>query len=224
MTQTFPSSFIPKGSITDIQPQKKKISILGFLSFLIFILSIVGSVGMYFYKNNLKNKVAELDSQLVIAGQSIDKEAIKEMTDFSKKIKAIRSIVDRHSVVSGFIKSLASSTVNSVYFTDFSYEDLKNGSLGVNLKGSADSYGSVALQESVFTKNKYWRSVNFSNLRLGADGSINFDVSIVVDPEISIYNPIVVSVATTTASAPAVDDLEGVDMSGLDLEDTDFNF
>lgn len=189
MAPNFQSSFIPKESATEEVFKKKKAGPVGVLVVSLFIFSVVVSIGLYVYKGIVKTDIQNLQLQLAEAEKNIDKKTISEMTQFGQKLDLVKAIVGKHQVISSFLDSLASSTVSSVQFTDFSYGNLEAGKLAVTLKGKATSYATVALQENVFSQNKYFKSVSFSNLSLADKGMVSFDLAISVDPQISIYAP-----------------------------------
>lgn len=223
MAPGFQSSFIPKNPIDTQQVfESKKIGVVGVLVISLFICSIILSIAVAVYKNMLKSDIANLQTELITAGDKIDKKTIKEMVQFSQKLDIVRSIVFKHRVISGFLSSLASSTVISVSFTDFNYNDLVSGSPIVTMKGQTNSYASVAQQESVFAKNKYWKQVSFSNLNLTNKGVVTFDMSVTLDPQISIYAPSQSAVLSNPVTSPdtisdlraeadAIDNLEDID-------------
>lgn len=213
--QGFQSSFIPKGVAGEEGAKNKTTSIAEVLAISVFILTILSSAGLFVYKGMLKSGIENLRIRLSEAGQAIDKDKIKEMSAFSKKMNLISSIVDKHQVISGFISSLASSTVKTVYFNEFSYSFLQ-GDLNVSMQGSGDSYGTVALQESLFRKNKYWKDVSFSNLSLEEKGRVGFKVSVSVDPEIVTYAPYIPEPAQETALENISDPEMMKDLGGLD--------
>jgi hypothetical protein len=153
------------------------------------LISIAGAVGMYFYKGMVKTEIQGLEQQLAGAEGSIDKQTISEMSQFGQKLKIIKGVVVKHQVVSNFLTGLASSTVSSVYFSGFNYGDASDKNLTVVLNGKALNYASIALQEEVFSQNKYFKSVDFSDLTLAKGGLVSFEVKIVVDPKIAIYSP-----------------------------------
>ncbi len=190
MAPNFQSSFIPKGPVTQEVFKKKKTSLFGILVIFLFIASIIISIGLFVYKGIVKNDIKNLQSQLTVAETKIDRKEINEMSQFSKKLGFTKLIISKHQVVSNFMDTLASSTVSSVYFDDFNYDNLKKGNnLTVVLHGKATDYASVALQENVFSQNKYFKSVTFSNLTLTDKGLVSFDLTISVDPRISVYSP-----------------------------------
>lgn len=189
MAPNFQSSFIPRESATEEVFKKKKTGPIGVLVVSIFVFSIIVSIGLYVYKGIVRSDIQNLQSQMAEAEKNIDKKTIDEMSQFGKKLDLVKAVVSKHQVVSNFLDSLASSTVSSVQFTDFNYGNLEPGKLAVTLKGKATSYATVALQEQVFSQNKYFKSVLFSNLNLADKGMISFDLAISVDPQISIYTP-----------------------------------
>jgi hypothetical protein len=189
MAPNFQSSFIPKDPITDKVFQKKKAGVVGILVVSLFIISIVAAVGLFIYSNMVKKDIQSLESQVADAEKNIDKTTIDEMSQFSKKLTVAKSIIARHQVISNFLDVLASSTVSSVQFTDFNYGTPTSGKLSVSLKGKATGYSSVALQEDVFSKINYFKSVTFSNLTLADKGQVSFNLDILIDPKIISYSP-----------------------------------
>ncbi|MEK7117002.1 MAG: hypothetical protein AAB837_02460 [Patescibacteria group bacterium] len=189
MAPNFQSSFIPKEPVTEEVFKKKKAGIFGVLAVSLFISSIVISAAMYVYKGIIKSEIQNLQSQLAESEKNIDKKTIGDMSQFAKKLDIVKSIVYKHQVISNFLSSLASSTVSSVQFTDFAYNNAKEDSLDVTLHGKADSYASIALQENIFSQNKRFKSMLFSNLTLADKGEVSFDLAISVDPQISVYAP-----------------------------------
>lgn len=189
MAPNFQSSFIPKGPVTEGVFKKKRAGVAGILAVSLFVTSIVVSGAMYVYKGIVKRDIQNLETELAEAEQNIDKKTINEMTQFGKKLEIARSIVARHQVVSNFLNTLSSSTVSAIQFTDFNYGSIKEGTLSVTLKGKAQSYASIAQQEGIFSKDKYFKSVVFSNLTLAEKGLVSFEVAISVDPQMLVYSP-----------------------------------
>lgn len=204
MNTNFKSSFIPKEPTTTSQVFRKPGSgFLGFLTAAFFVVSILVSGGLYFYKGMLKREIQSLQSELAKAEDSIDKKMIDEMNRFSKKLTAAREIMLRHQAVTNFMNTLSSNTVSSVQFTDFSYIYAPS-ELTVQLKGRASDYGSVALQENVlYSKVSAVKSLSFENLSLDARGFVTFDLKVIVDPRIAIYNPSITVLSGVNSQSPA---------------------
>jgi len=189
MAPNFQSSFIPKEPITQEVFKKKKTSLMGILVVALFISSVVIAIALYVYKGIIGSDIQNAESQLASAEKSLDTNTINELSQFSRKLSAAQAIILKHKVASRFLNDLASSTVSSVQFTSFSYGDLADGKLMVTLQGRATGYASVALQENIFSKDKYFKSLSFSNLALTDKGQVSFDLAIAVDQQISAYSP-----------------------------------
>ncbi|OHA94108.1 MAG: hypothetical protein A3E02_01215 [Candidatus Zambryskibacteria bacterium RIFCSPHIGHO2_12_FULL_38_34] len=189
MAPNFQSSFIPKNPTTERVFQKKKTGMVGVLVVSLFVISIIASIGLFIYSGIVKNDIQSLGSQIIEAEKNADKESINQMSQFSNKLSAVKIIVNRHRVISNFLNAFASSVVNTVQFTSFNYGNLTGSELAVNLKGKATGYSSIALQEDVFSHNKNFKSMTFSNLTLAEGGMVSFDLEILVDPQIATYSP-----------------------------------
>jgi hypothetical protein len=201
MAGNFQSSFIPKEPVTAEVFKKKKAGVLGILAVSLFIFSIIVSVGAYVYKGIVRSGIENLKSQLSESEKSIDKKTIDELSDFSKKLDITKSIVLKHTVLSNFLNELASSTVSSVKFNDFDYKFADNSkTLSVLMRGEAASYATVALQESIFSKDKYFESVSFSDLALTSTGKVSFSVTLSVNPAIAVYSPKITNPPTASIS------------------------
>lgn len=189
MAQNFQSSFIPKQPAAQEMFKKQKYGIAGTFALLLFVLSLAGAGGLYFYEGLVEREIEDLKSQLTDAEAKIDKEAIAELSNFNSKLKAADTLIDKHTVVSNFLGILASSTVSSVRFTGFDYRFAQDNTLVVSINGEATSYAAVALQEDIFIKEPKISSVKFSNLQLVDGGFVSFDLDMVIDPKVSVYNP-----------------------------------
>ncbi len=217
MTSNFQSSFIPKDPVvTEDVFKKKKAGPVGVLAVSLFIFSIIIAGAMFVYKGLLKNEIQNIQSELAAAEKNIDKKTINELMQFSKKLNIVKSIVVKHQVVSGFLDSLASSTVKTVQFTNLSFGTLSKDNLSVTLTGKTVNYASVALQENVFSKNKFWKNMQFSELGLLDKGMISFKVAVGIDPQIILYSLFAAPDALSSDIQNSPDNLDGLDM--LDSE------
>jgi hypothetical protein len=119
------------------------------------------------------------------------------------------------------MNSLASTTVKTLYFKEFRYDNLTSKSLGIGLSGVADSYGAIALQQDIFSKNEHWKSVEVENLKLAANGDVEFVMNIVVDPKIASYNPYIppVEAATSTQALSSPEEENFEDLDNLNIDD-----
>lgn len=187
----------------------------------VFIFSVILAVGMYFYKNIISGDISSFQLQLASSAETIDKKTINELVVFNEKLRQVQSLVWKHKVISGFMSSLSSSTVSSIAFSEFNYSNITSENPKITMKGRAPSYGSIALQEKVFSQNKYWKDVVFSELSLSEEGLVTFAVTVEVDPQIVVYDPIIEN--GQTADDTLSDDLqkEIEELEGLENIDLD---
>jgi hypothetical protein len=227
MVPEFKSSFIPKGPVTESAFEEKNTSVLGMLVMAIFILVLVFTGLLFAYKIYLQNSINDLSLKVSQAESTIDRDTIDSMSKFSNKIKATREILTRHQAVSNILGSISSSTVSTIQFTNFSYVYGPDNTLIVGFSGKSRDYASIALQESVLMSVKEIVDIKFSNMVVGSGGVVNFDLSLIVNPDFTLYNPPAGSVETSSVqtgdtvenSLDIEDDLSDLDISLPEIND-----
>jgi hypothetical protein len=223
MSTNFQSSFIPKDPTNEESFGKEKPNLITSIGIMIFILAIISAGGLFIYKRILNNKNTELKALLVESENNINRNDINEVLRFDRKLSYSKNLVAKHEVITNFLKDLASNTAVSVFFDDFTYGNLDNTGLSVSLKGSAVNYAGVAFQESVFLNNSNYKKVVFSNLRLGENGRVSFDVYLQIDPKIITY--IVDSEALSTEnSQESVQNLEEIEDFEVNQDSIEVSF
>lgn len=189
MAPNFQSSFIPKDSPTQSPLQKKSVGLFGMLSILLLIISIALAAGLFVYSGIVKSNIESLKSEMDQSVNSIDEKTISEMTKFSDRLNVVQGIVSKHQVISNFLSLLSSLTVNNVEYNEFHYSIMQSGTVLVTLNGKARDYATLALQQDIFSKNKYIKSSKFEELQLSGKGQVSFKLTIEADPEITLYAP-----------------------------------
>ena len=188
MAPQFQSSFIPKQNTLEKGfSHSANISLFGSISRLLFFVVFLGSLGMFGYKFMVKRNIDSLKLEIVEAEKGIDRSTIKEMSDFSEKVRAIDKILVNHQAVSNFLSLLGESSVTSLEFSDFTYSGLPDGSLEVVLKGRARDYASIALQEDVLSKEENIRTLSFGPMTLESTGTVAFSLRAVIEPRVTLY-------------------------------------
>ncbi len=218
MASDFQSSFIPKEPVTKDGFSKSETSLFGIIGLLLFLVVLAATGGLFAYQYVLKGEINTLQSQLASAESSIDKKSISDMSAFSKKLNMVKTLVDKHRVISAFLDDLASSTVSTVQFDEFSFGPLTESALTVTIRGQTTSYASIALQEKVFDDDPYILSTSFSDLSLREGGRVGFSVKLNVDRKIVNY----VAPAGFVVASSTPDDLSDMESSAFN-EDLDFN-
>ena len=203
MAPNFQSSFIPKDSPTQSPLQKKSMGLSGMIGILVLVVSIALAIGLFVYTSMVKSNIESLKSELDQAAGSIDDKTITEMTKFSERLSVVQGIVDKHQVISNFLNLLSSLTVSNVEYNEFHYSIMQSGTVLVTLNGKARDYATIAVQQEIFSKNKFIKSSKFEELQLSGKGQVSFKLTIEADPQIAVYAPAELqtsaAVATTTS-------------------------
>ncbi len=204
MEPKFQSTFIPRGpmapsSAAAISKEAKHGGFIGFIAFLIFLFSIIGSIGVYGYEKYLTSHIGKIGDDLEKARQSLEADAINQVTNLNSRLDATEKILDNHNIVSPVFDFLEKNTLKTVRFTDFKFNSTSEG-IKVTFHGQARGYSALSLQADQFNKSKYVRNPIFSDLTLDDKGNVIFAFSGDLDPSIISYkNQVQIPDATITA-------------------------
>ncbi len=182
-------SFVPKKPITS-QKKTKKTSgglFLG-ISLIVFILLSGSTASVYFYKIYLEKKVENQRVSLERAKEAFEPSLIIELKKLDARIKSVENILNSHVAFSELFGLLEVETLKTIRFNNFNYSIENNNEIEIHLSGEAKSYSSVALQSDIFGESKFIKNPVFSGLSLNDEGSIFFNISARVDPQLVLYN------------------------------------
>ncbi len=190
MENTFQTSFIPKKPIT---PTKKKSSkprnLFLVIATILLILSVIAGGGLFLYKEKLSQDRRTKSNSLATIRNNFEEEAIKELRDYSNRMKTAKTILDNHIVLSPLFGLLSEITIPQVQYNSFKHSVSEKG-YSVKLDGLALDYRSIALQADMFNdpRGKYFKSVLFSNLNKDLTGKVKFNLEFEVEPSLLSYN------------------------------------
>lgn len=189
MEPKFQTSFIPKKPIVaSAGMTSKSIDFFAVIATVIFLGSIVLSVAVFAWKYTLEKKVASSEVSLATAKDEFDQEFIGYVNRLNSRIETSKDLLNRHVGASPIFAFLASHTLKTVSYTDFSYSYEADGSVKVVMKGVAKSYSSIALQSEEFGKqNQYIKSPIFSDLNPDQTGNIGFTLTAFLDKNLVSY-------------------------------------
>ena len=199
------TSFIPKKPLVSRGGLSANISgILWFFSIVILIFSVAG----YFIELRLetvnKEELAQLKKNLKKARDKFDLEEIKNMTRFDAKLTIADDLLYlrkdprypdtmAHITLQPLFELLTAKTLKSVRFKDFKYSNVDNQKIEIRMSGEAKSIGSIANYSTVaeqarkFSETRQLSNVIVSDLNLGANNNVVFNLSASIDPEFISY-------------------------------------
>ncbi len=156
--------------------KKKGANFFGVLATIVFLLSLLSAGGVFAYKKIVENQIVALGGEIQTAEGSLDKAGIENLSNFDKRIKAIKTLIHDHVAVSGYLKMLEASTVSNIEFKSLKYSaPAAKGQISITMDGRAGSYAAVAEEEAILLKNPDTISATFDNLSLNKDsGGVSF--------------------------------------------------
>lgn len=205
MEPNFQTSFIPKKPmIEERAAASRSIGFLMIISIFIFFTALLGSGGLYFYRELLKKNIVQMENELNLAKSRFEPSKIVQLEQLDKRLIASSEILSKHMAVSPIFKILQGVTMKTVQYLNFSYilGTEQNQKITVKMKGITNGYRSIALQSDVFAENEFMIDPVFSNLSLDEKGNVLFDLEFSVDPALINYKQTLAS-DTANTSAPA---------------------
>lgn len=199
MEPNFQTSFIPKKPMVQERAAPvRSIGIFAVIAIFILFTIVLATTGLYFYKESLVKKIADMKEQLNTAKNRFEPSKITELQVLDKRLRAASEILGKHIVVTPIFEALSAVTMKTVRYTKFSYElgADKNAKIIVKLSGLAVGYRSVALQSDLFgakDEGKNFIDPVFSNLTLDDKGNVLFDLEFSVDPNFVNYKQTVLT-------------------------------
>ncbi len=204
------ASFIPKKSLEmGASPRGGGFGGLVFLiALLFFVASLVAAGASFAYTQYLQKSIVDKSASLKKAEGAYNPGTIEDLSRLDNRLIQANSLLNKHVAVSGIFAFLSTQTLVNVAFSNFSYDLGGDGSAKIGMSGAADSFSTVALQSDQFNGNKLLKEVLFSNITVGTNGRISFNVSATVDPSVLLYKntlngtatPVVQQVDTSTTA------------------------
>jgi len=180
MDQNFQTSFIPKKPIIQERaPSSQPVSVFFIASLVILFIVLLGTGGIYFYKQSETKSLASLQSSLTLDQNNFEPSELTQLQTLDKRLKAATEILNNHISIIPVFNELQKVTMQSVRFTKFSYDldsDSATGGVDIKLSGVAIGYRSVALQSDLLNQDKNFINPVFSNLTLDNSGNVLFDL------------------------------------------------
>ena len=168
---------IPKEKLKTPSP----INFLFYLSLILVIILGACYFGMKIKISSIKSQIEETKvnvSKIKIEG---DKETERQVLGYQKKINDFSKLFKEHKITSSFLGFLRGSTHLKVSFSTL---DLNVETAQVILGGETENFKTLGEQILYLKGSEFIKGLNLSNLALGKEGDVNFDISLSLNPEI----------------------------------------
>ena len=140
---------------------------------------------IYFIFGSLLKKSSEQLSNLeteVAKGKTADQQILEDrVLGYQKKIEDFSKLIQNYQKTSIFLDFIQRYTHPKVWFSSV---NLTLDDRAVLLGGTAENFQVLGQQFLIFKNNPLIQSINFSNVLIGKDGKIQFNLKIILDQKI----------------------------------------
>lgn len=208
-------AFIPKAPLTTSNMKRRPASVFFIITLSIFIVSLGATVGLFIYKNTLKNDLKEKNNEIAslkseYEASADDQDIVHQAEELGIQLNTVKGILDKHISLIPLFDFLSEHTLKDLQFTSFSFDrDAKEGPT-VKLNAVATSYMSAALQREelkrctlAFQKKNVERtcgaagdpfmisSFTISTPTLADGGDVKFDLTLIINKDALLYRRLV---------------------------------
>lgn len=191
MDPQFKTSFIPKKPIVAQavgRSASSSINLFSLLATTLFIVTIALSGGVFFYKNLLAKQISADKVTLERAKGAFEPQLIEQIIRLDTRIETSKKLLAGHLAVTPFFDFLSTVTLGTVRFKDFSFSYLAPDKIGIEMKGQAQNYSSVALESDLLNSQKYLKDTIVGDMALEPTGAVSFKVTSTIDPNLISYS------------------------------------
>ncbi len=166
---------------------KEKLKTPSFTNFLFYssliLIIILGACyfGMRIKTSSIKSQIEETKVNVAKIKIEGDKETERQVLGYQKKINDFSELFKEHKVVSYFLELLRDSTHLKVSFSTLT---LNTETAQVILGGETESFKTLGEQILYLKGSEFIKGLGLSNLALGKEGDVKFNISLSLDPEI----------------------------------------
>lgn len=150
------------------------------LSVSLLVLTILITLGLFGYKNNLIQQKAALETQIKELEEQRDLGLETKLIELEKNITALKKFLAIHIYPSKLFQILEEITLPQVQLTNFS-TDLSTGK--ISLAAEAANYSTLAKQLMAFEQDTRIKKVEVSGINLGSGGQVDFNLEIEFDSQ-----------------------------------------
>jgi len=153
-----------------------------FYSSLVLLIILGGCyLGMRIKISSLKSQIEETKVDVARIKTEGDKETERQVLGYQRKIKDFSELFSEHKIVSSFLKFLRESTHPKVSFSGLS---LNTKTAEVVLGGETEDFKTLGEQILYLKGSELIKGLDLSNLALGKEGEVLFNINLSLDPEI----------------------------------------
>lgn len=196
-----PTSFVPRPAASAGPRGSLGLgSVVAALGYFLLLLALVAAAGVFLYGRLLASEQATSAANLAKAESSIDEPTIEGLVQLRDRLTTAETLLNSHLALSGLFDLLESVTPADASFSSIHVSFDQNGNAVLVANGTARSFNSLAAASNDFSMDARLKNTIFSNLQIGASGSVGFVLTAMLDPKLIAYTG--VSTPTVAPSVP----------------------
>ena len=185
METSIKSSFIPQDATVPqaIRPVARTglADLLILIAIVFLVASLALAAGVFLYLQYLQTAKVSKFEQLERAQQAFEPTLIRELTRLDDRMHAADAVLGSHIAPTIFFKLLEQLTLETVAFTNLSFQGGDAQNTTIAMDGIARSVNSIALQADYMSKSGVITNPIFSNIDRRADG-VHFNLTAIINP------------------------------------------
>lgn len=190
------SSFIPQDATvprTVRAPGRTGLAdLLVLISIVFLVASLALAVGVFLYLQYLDTSRASKLDQLEIARNQFEPNLIQTLTQLDDRMQVASVILKEHIAPSIFFQLLGRLTLQTVAFSNLTFQGGDSQNMTIAMDGVARSVNSIALQADNLSKSGVITNPLFSNIDRRIDG-VHFNLTATINPTSLNYSQIFLS-------------------------------
>lgn len=189
--QTTTPSFIPKQQDTKkarnhIDRIRGYLNALMFIGVIVFVLGITVSVLSYLFLGYATTDLQKKQNLLAAETSRASEMSIADLNRFDSRLKAAKTLLNNHRVISPILDELEDHTLQAVQLTSAEISiGADVGEVSIVGSGEALNYLALATQSDSFSESDYFSNPIFTSFEQNEDGLISFDYTLSADSRIT---------------------------------------
>ena len=151
------------------------------------LIAVVFCYVIFIIKNNIqRNQIKEEEVKIEEIASEQQKEDEEEVILYKKKIGDFAGLLENHEFLSHAFIFMEDHTRPDVWFKNINVDEANRKLL---VTGETDNMEALSRQVAIFEKNEYVGKIDLLNSTLSDFSGINFNLSLILKPEIFSYMP-----------------------------------
>ncbi|MBL7156305.1 MAG: hypothetical protein ISS87_01770 [Candidatus Pacebacteria bacterium] len=171
------------------QREKKKIKIsvfdiLYYIISILLVLSFLSYLGLIFLIKTSETRLGELGTAIIEKQTKETQELEKRVLATKKKIDTFAILINDHKQTSNMFSFLAETSHKKAFFSDLK---LNVESFTADIFGKTEGFKTLGEQVLIFNEENLIKDVALTEVNIGKQGKIEFNLTLLFDSEIFKY-------------------------------------